>query len=66
MRRKEDFPLQKVTLSLYDGDWDYIRSLYSQIGASRVIRKLVRNFREKVEKGAKQGVITVDVDSIDL
>lgn len=66
MRRKEDLPLQKVTLSLYDGDWDFIRGLYSQIGASKVVRKLVHNFRLKIEKGTKQGVVIVDVDSIDI
>lgn len=38
--------LQKVTLNLRPGDWDYIESIYKSNGipTSQVIRKIVSNF----------------------
>ena len=42
MRRREDIPLQKVTLNLYDGDMNFLHALYPGIGASRAIRAIVR------------------------
>jgi hypothetical protein len=49
MRRREDLPLQKVTLSLYEGDFNRLRELKPELGAARVIRLLVRQFIQKVE-----------------
>jgi hypothetical protein len=42
MRRKEDRPLQKVTLNLFDGDYNQMQSLYPRAGAGKIIRELVR------------------------
>ena len=43
MKRREDFPLMKVTLNLYDGDFQRLQALYPRIGASKVIRTLVHS-----------------------
>jgi len=43
MKRREDFPLMKVTLNLYDGDFQKLQALYPRIGASKVIRVLVHS-----------------------
>ncbi len=49
MRRKEDFPLQKVTLVLYDGDFARLRELHPRLGASKVVRTLVRKHIREIE-----------------
>lgn len=56
MRRKEDIPLQKVTLNLYEGDFDFLRGLYSRIGAGKIIRKLVRKYRTEIEVKTAEGL----------
>jgi len=43
MKRREDFPLMKVTLNLYDGDFQKLQALYPRLGASKVIRVLVHH-----------------------
>ncbi len=52
MRRKEDFPLQKVTLVLYDGDFARLRDLHPRLGASKVVRMLVRKYIREIENKA--------------
>lgn len=52
MRRKEDIPIEKVTLNLYAGDMGFLQRMYPRLGASRAIRRLVRSYREKIEAGA--------------
>ncbi len=47
--RREEIPLQKVTLSLYRGDFDRLRELKPKLGSSKVIRTLVRNYIRAVE-----------------
>lgn len=42
--------LQKVTLNLFDGDFERCRELYPDLGAGKVIRTLVRSFIEKEER----------------
>jgi ribonuclease PH len=42
MRRKEDRPLQKVTLNLFAGDYNQMQALYPRAGAGKIIRELVR------------------------
>ena len=41
MRRKEDYPLEKVTLNLRWGDFGLLQKLYPRLGAGRIIRALV-------------------------
>jgi len=66
VRRREDLPLQKVTLNLYEGDMTFLQDLYPRIGAGRAIRRLVRQFRERIESGAKKENATVSVEDIEL
>jgi hypothetical protein len=42
-------PLTKVTLNLYEGDWEKLRSVAPNAGAGAVIRNLVASFLERVE-----------------
>lgn len=49
MRRKEDFPLQKVTLNLFEGDFDWLRQNHGKLGAGKVVRELVRGHRSRIE-----------------
>ncbi len=57
MRRKEDFPLQKVTLVLYDGDFARLRDLHPRLGASKVVRTLVRKHIQEVEHRANKETV---------
>lgn len=41
---KEEFPLQKVTLHLYKGDFARLRELEPDLGASKLVRLLVREY----------------------
>lgn len=54
MRKKEDHPIQKVTLNLYEGDYARIGDLFPRAGASKIIRTLVRKFIHQVEDQAQQ------------
>lgn len=49
-RRKADYPLQKVTLYLREGDMGWLQEVHGRKGASKVIRDLVMGHRERVEK----------------
>lgn len=40
----KESPLQKVTLNLFAGDFSRLQELFPDIGASVVVRKLVRNY----------------------
>ncbi len=40
--KKAPFPLQKVTLKLYEGDFRQLADLYPRSGANKVIREMVR------------------------
>jgi len=42
MLRKEDHPLQKVTLNLFEGDFARLQVIYPRPGAAKIIRDLVR------------------------
>lgn len=44
MTRKSEEPLQKHTLLLYEGDYERLQTMYPDVGASVVIRKVVRTF----------------------
>jgi hypothetical protein len=54
MRRKEDYPLQKVTLNLRQGDFEYLRHLHGRQGAAKVIRRLVMGHIKRVEENIAQ------------
>ena len=56
MRRREDFPLTKHTLNLYEGDYERLQALFpARIGAAKAIRDLVRHYlTEKTPKPLQQ------------
>lgn len=49
MRRKEDQPIKKVTLNLYDGDFEFLQDTYRETGAAKIVRELVRAHRRRIE-----------------
>jgi hypothetical protein len=49
MRRKADYPLEKVTLNLRDGDFERLQILHGRIGAGKVIRQLVISHLKRVD-----------------
>ena len=52
--------MQKVTLNLYDGDFATLQGYYAEVGASIVIRKLVRKHIEELEKNRKVPKVEID------
>lgn len=55
MAKKPDGPpLQKVTLNLHEGDMARMQELFPKTGGSAMIRKIVRNFIERVEAEMEQ------------
>lgn len=51
--RKERAKLVKVTLNLFDSDWQYLKSVYTKSGASKTVRKLVEAHARKVKERLK-------------
>lgn len=48
--RKDDQELTKHTLNLYSGDYKKLQDFYApDVGASVVIRKIVRRYIEQIE-----------------
>lgn len=54
MRRKEDQPLQKVTLNLIEGDFAKLQEIYPRLGAGKVVRTLVHAHVRRIEETAQQ------------
>lgn len=48
--RREDLPLEKVTLNLYQGDWERLAHFHGDQNVSRAIRLLVRRHIQRVER----------------
>lgn len=61
MKRKENYPLQKVTLNLRKGDWDYLRTVHGRLGASKVIREIVIGHCERAKESAAQRAKDIQV-----
>ena len=47
MTKKSEEPLQKHTLLLFEGDYERLQTMYPDVGASVVIRKVVREFIDR-------------------
>lgn len=60
-RKDNNGDLYKHTLNLYAGDYAKIQDLFPNVGAGAVIRRIVREFVEKVEAGAKSSVVNTEV-----
>lgn len=59
---KNEEELHKHTLNLFEGDYDKIASLYPDVGAAVVIRKIIRDFINRVEKAAEGHAPSVEID----
>ena len=49
MKRKEDQPLTKHTLNLYEGQLDKLQELHPRLGAAKVIRMLIKKHLDDVD-----------------
>jgi len=56
VRRKENHPLNKHTLNLFDGDFEKLQLWYPRLGAAKVIRELVRAHVKQNEERFNQTV----------
>lgn len=54
MTRRTEIPLQKHTLNLFEGDFDKLQGWYTKLGASRIVRELVRAQVRRVEESIAQ------------
>jgi hypothetical protein len=54
MKRKEDRPISKHTLNLYEGQLDKLQELHPRLGAAKVIRTLVDDHIRSVAEGLNQ------------
>jgi hypothetical protein len=54
MKRKEDRPITKHTLNLFEGQIDKLQALHPRLGAAKVIRTLVDDHIRSVEEGVAQ------------
>lgn len=64
-RRKKDFPLQKVTLNLYEGEFDRLQELAPELGASHIVRELVHAHILRVESvKAKPPRVDLDLSTL--
>ena len=61
MKRKSDLPLQKVTMSLVEGDYDLLRGWFPRKGAAAVIRAIVHAYVRNL-----QSKLTRPIDSAEL
>lgn len=64
MRRKEPYPLEKVTLNLRKGDFGKLQVLHGRLGAGKVIREMVIGHINRVEEQAAARLPFVESPSI--
>ena len=54
MRRREDFALRRHTLNLFEGDFERLQAIHgTRIGASKVIRDLIRSHLKEIDRNAE-------------
>jgi len=66
MRKKEDHPIRKHTLNLYEGDFERLTVLFPKAGAGKIIRTLVRKFVNQVEDTAQQSTPPTPIEIEDV
>lgn len=54
--------LQKHTLNLFPGDYEKLRELFPDVGASTIIRRIVRSFINQIEEKGTASVADIDVN----
>lgn len=62
MLRRENAPLQKVTLNLVKGDFAFLQEKYPELGAGKIVRELVRALVKKQQEKDSAIRSSVDVD----
>ena len=66
MPKKSDQPLTKHTLNLYAGDYARMMDTYTDAGASRVVRELVRQHLNRLDAKTEQAMQTIKLPNIDI
>lgn len=61
MARKAEDQLHKHTMNFFAGDIEKIADLYPDVGASVIIRRLVRDFVERVSAQNASAVVKTEV-----
>jgi len=57
MRRREDYAIRRHTLNLFDGDFERLQDIHgTRVGASKVIRDLVRAHLREIDRLAQREV----------
>jgi hypothetical protein len=64
-KRKEDFPLEKVTINLFEGDVARFNQLFPRLRVSKFLRETLRRTLRKIENEAQRAPQPV-VEDIDL
>lgn len=54
MLRKEEYPLEKITLLLREGDFKWLQDMHPRSGAAKIVRELIIGHRERVEAKVEQ------------
>lgn len=49
MRRKAEYPLEKQSVNLREGDWEKLKERHPRLGAGRVVRELVIAHVDRVD-----------------
>lgn len=52
MRRKESRPIKKVSLNLFEDEFQKLRELHPRLGAGKVIREMVTAYLKRIEEEA--------------
>ena len=58
----EEFPIHKHTLNLYKGDYEKLQSMFPDLGAGVVIRRVVRNYIESLEEKTRVALPVVQLE----
>jgi len=48
--KRSEIPVEKVTINLFEGDFNKLRDMHPRLGGSLVIRSLVRQYLRNVEE----------------
>jgi hypothetical protein len=55
-------PLVKFETRLYERDLSRLKELYPIAGPSRVVRKLVRNYLDRIDRLAPQAALELEIE----
>lgn len=65
-KRKERFPLVKVTIKLFEGDFREIGDLYPKTGANKIIREIIHRHIAVCKEKAQQSLAALEDIPIDI